>query len=248
MVSFPRADRSLAIRMEALDVPTKPYHLMTFKDPSSVEECKVMSDADVGGYTKTSLSFESGTATDPPHARFSGNISVDLPPNRPEIQRSGYSAWRTRDRPRTLFGRSLFDVDPYAFLALRVKSDGRKYFINIQTESIVPTDIHQHRLYAQKPGEWETVVVSFHEFVRTNYGMPVEPQMEIMKQKVRSVGIGLIDRVPGPFDLCISEIFATNDSGGRMARGAKRSEEKLEIFGEMGREKTGKDEPEKILI
>ena len=233
--------------METLNVPTKPYHLITFNDPSSIEECKIMSDATMGGFSKASLTHEPSTSNQSQHARFSGSISVDLPPNRPDIQRSGYAAWRTRDRGRTLFGKSLWDVDPYSYLALKIRSDGRKYFINIQTESIVPTDLHQHRLYAQKPGEWETVVVSFNEFVRTNYGMPVEPQKEILKQKVLSVGIGLIDRIPGPFDLRIADIYATNDKEGRYVPGEKTGGG-IDLLGDMSGEKRGKDEPEKILI
>ena len=101
-------------------------------------------------------------------------------------------------------------MDPYAFLALRFKSDGRKYFVNVQTESIVYTDIHQHRLYTQKPGQWETVFIKWGEFVRTNYGQVVEPQTEMLTQKVRTIGIGLTDRVPGPFDLAVSAVWATN--------------------------------------
>ena len=107
-------------------------------------------------------------------------------------------------------------MDPYAFLALRFKSDGRKYFVNVQTESIVYTDIHQHRLYARKPGEWETVLIKWGEFVRTNYGQVVEPQTEMLTQKVRTVGIGLTDRVPGPFNLEISGIWATNGLAERL--------------------------------
>lgn len=114
----------------------------------------------------------------------------------------------------TIFGKSLWDLDPYSYIALKVKSDGRKYFVNLQTESIVPTDIHQHRLYAQKPGEWETVVVKINEFVRTNHGMVVEPQKDMMRQRVKSIGIGLIDRMPGSFDLCIADVYATNDASG----------------------------------
>lgn len=93
---------------------------------------------------------------------------------------------------------------------MRIKSDGRKYFVNVQTESIVPTDLHQHRLYARRPGEWETVLIKWNEFVRTNHGVVVEPQAEMLRQKVRTVGIGLIDRVPGPYELCIERIWATN--------------------------------------
>jgi NADH dehydrogenase [ubiquinone] 1 alpha subcomplex assembly factor 1 len=159
-------------------------------------------------------------------------------------------------------------VDPYTYLALRVKSDGRRYTVNIQTDSIVESDIHQHRLYTKHhrvkhpPGQafssplaaaaeasedsvsetlypggippalgdiptadtiisttsatssgtdgWETVLLPFHSFVRTNLGMVVEPQASLLKQRIKSIGIGLTDRVDGPYDLCIHRIWATN--------------------------------------
>lgn len=201
--------------MEGLHVPTKPFHLVSFTNPDAIETCKLMSDKDMGGFTTASLDFHPSSSTQPPHARFHGTISTDLPPNRPHIQRSGYAAWRTRDRGATIFGKSLWDLDTYRYLALRVRSDGRKYFINLQTESIVPTDLHQHRLYAHRTGDWETVVVKLNEFVRTNHGMVVEPQRDMMTQRITSIGIGLIDRLPGPFDLSVAEIYATNDSSGK---------------------------------
>lgn len=175
-------------------------------------------DSDVGGFSQAHFDWKA-PSTDPAHppsenkhghVMFHGKISIDLPPNKPHIQRTGYAAWRTRDRPPTIFGKSLWDIDPYAYLALRIKSDGRKYFVNVQTESLVPTDLHQHRLYARRPGEWETVLIKWDEFVRTNHGIVVEPQAELLRQKVKTVGIGLIDRVPGPFELCIERIWATN--------------------------------------
>ena len=169
-----------------------------------------MSDADTGGFSQANLDHIPSTLTEPAYARFHGSISNELPPNRPHIQRTGYAAWRNLDRPATIFGKSLWDIDPYTYLALRIKSDGRKYFVNVQTESIVLTDLHQHRLYAKKAGEWETVLIKWNEFVRTNHGAVVEPQTELLRQKVRTVGIGLIDRVPGPFDLGISSVWATN--------------------------------------
>lgn len=203
---------SSALKAEGTRVAEKPYVLASFNDPESPEICKLMSDADVGGFSRASLDYvpPSPENSTKGHIRFHGSISTELPVNKPHIQRSGYAAWRTRDRPPTLFGKSLWDIDPYAFLALRIKSDGRKYFVNVQTESIVPTDLHQHRLYARRPGEWETVLIKWNDFVRTNHGIVVEPQAELLRQKVRTVGIGLIDRVPGPFDLSIERIWATN--------------------------------------
>ena len=169
-----------------------------------------MSDADLGGFSRASLEQICGASSQPAYARFHGSISTELPRNRPHVQRTGYAGWRNKDRRATLFGKSLWDVDPYTFLALRVKSDGRKYFVNIQTESIVHTDLHQHRLHTRKPGEWETVFIDLNAFVRTNHGEVVEPQTEMMRQKVRTIGVSLTDRVPGQFDLAISRIWASN--------------------------------------
>ena len=135
----------------------------SFRHPDSLKNIKVFSDADTGGFSEVHMDL---TPCPPGHSpegqyygRFHGNISIELPVERPKIQRSGYAAWRTRERGRTLFGRQNWDCDPYTYLALKIKSDGSKYFVNIQTDSIVETDIHQHRLFAKRIGEWETIHV-----------------------------------------------------------------------------------------
>lgn len=210
----------IAIKLEGVKGPSGPRELYSFHSRESMTTCRPMSDADIGGFSKVNLdwippkaSTDSLSAADNPngHARFHGTISTRLPKDKPNVERSGYAAWRTLDRPPTLFGKSLWDIDPYAYLALRIKSDGRSYLVNIQTESVVPSDLHQHRLFSRRPGEWETVLIKWNDFVRTNHGFVVEPQAELLRQKVRTVGIGLTDRIPGPFDLSIERIWATND-------------------------------------
>nr|POE90231.1 complex i intermediate-associated protein 30, mitochondrial [Quercus suber] len=262
----------MAVKMEGLHTPRKVFPIVHFDSEPSLQKVKVMcDDRMLGGFSRASLTFVNGGAHierkpgemdsegdgDPSHALFEGKISTELPPNRPDVQRSGFAAWRTRDRGYSLFGKMLYNIDPYAYLALRIKSDGRKYFLNIQTESIVPTDIHQHLLPCNTPGEWETVTIPFSAFVRTNYGMVVEPQKEMLRQKVRSVGIGLTDRVPGPFELRIADVYATNTEA--LANQAAKSDtgfdlwdEKVEgessgMFDEVPSEKKP-GEPEKILI
>ncbi|KAI1778993.1 CIA30-domain-containing protein [Hypoxylon cercidicola] len=204
---------SIAYNLEGIKGPSGPLPLHDFHRPESLDETKLMSDVDIGGYSKASLDWmpPSPQENTNGHARFHGTISTALPPDRPEIQRSGYAAWRTLDRPLTLFGRALWNIDMYTYLAMRIRSDGRSYFVNVQTESVVPTDLHQHRLFAKRPGEWETVLIKWNDFVRTNHGFVVEPQTEMLRQKVRSIGVGLTDRVPGPFELFIERIWATND-------------------------------------
>lgn len=177
-----------------------------------------MSDQEIGGFSRCSLEWvphggHKSAASSPTmgYAAFRGEISNGLPRDKPEIKRTGYAAWRTLDQPASMFGKSLWDIDMYAYLAMRIRSDGRSYFVNLQTESVVPTDLHQHRLFAKRPGEWETVYVKWNDFVRTNHGFVIEPQTELLRRKVRTVGFGLTDRVPGPFELCIERLWATNE-------------------------------------
>lgn len=143
-----------AFRAEGVKGPSGPLLLHDFQNPESVSRCKTMSDQEIGGFSNCALdwvpfhnsadsSAPSPTPTQPTgYARFHGTISTELPKDKPDIQRTGYAAWRTLDRPPTVFGKSLWDIDMYAYLAMRVRTDGRSYFINLQTESVVPTDLH----------------------------------------------------------------------------------------------------------
>ncbi|KAJ5152953.1 Complex I intermediate-associated protein 30 [Penicillium canariense] len=263
----------IAWNTEALHTPTKPYVLLNFEDESAVEGCKTMADRAVGGFSTASLDFEPSepASNSPAHARFHGSISTKLPANW-RVERTGISSALLKlglDRGFWLFGRLFWDVDPYAYLALRIKSDGRRYTVNVQTESIVETDIHQHRLYtrhhrvhgqtpmqqamrSKSSGEteaeealypqgipdalsdfppestilssssnattagttgWETVLLPFNSFVRTNHGYVMEPQSCLLRSRIKSIGIGLTDRIEGPFDLRIHKIWATNGMG-----------------------------------
>ncbi|KAL2364217.1 hypothetical protein RJZ56_002887 [Blastomyces dermatitidis] len=279
----------MAWNLEALSVPYKPYHLLDFTDENTIAGCKTMSDRAVGGYSTANLDYiPADPATNTPaHARFHGSISTKLPQNW-KIQRTGYAAFRNQDRGLWLFGRLYWDVDPYTYLALRVKSDGRRYKVNIQTDSIVDTDIHQHRLftnhhripqssssaadatsYSSEQGEvvpaaladfapehpsssntythttspttnpdstgWETVLIRWNDFVRTNLGFAVEPQTSIIRQRIKSVGIGLTDRVQGPYDLRIHRIWATNGLS------EEEMEEERKICGPNALHMTGKE-------
>ena len=195
-------------------MPMAAYTLLDFRDPETVKDCKRICDSSLGGRSVCNLDYVPARGGEPAHMRFHGAISTEIPRDNLELHRSGYAAWRNRDRPPTIFGRSVWNIDPYNYIGLRVKSDGRHYHVNLQTDTVEPTDIHQHRLYARAPGKWETVLIQWHDFVRTNHGVVTEPQSEMMRSSLRSVGIGLIDRIVGPYDLSISRVWATNNPDG----------------------------------
>ncbi|OAQ98585.1 hypothetical protein LLEC1_01559 [Akanthomyces lecanii] len=162
-----------AWNLEAVKGPSGPRPLYDFTDDERVRDCILMSDDLIGGSSQSHLDLinsppSSSTSTSSPapasYARFHGSISTALPSDRLKIKRTGYAAFRTPAQTPTLFGKSVWDIDPYVYLALRIKSDGRSYFVNVQTEGVEPTDLHQHRLFARRPGQWETVLVKWNDF------------------------------------------------------------------------------------
>jgi NADH dehydrogenase [ubiquinone] 1 alpha subcomplex assembly factor 1 len=79
----------------------------------------------------------------------------------------------------------------------------------------------------------------------------VEPQREMLTQKVRTIGIGLIDRQPGPYDLSISRMWATNayNEDDVLREALRTSRGGIEgMRKEEAKRLPQKEEPEKILI
>jgi NADH dehydrogenase [ubiquinone] 1 alpha subcomplex assembly factor 1 len=218
----PPLTRAPAINFQGLDVPKKPFPLLSFDGPESLAGCKTMSDADAGAFSTARLDFVPARGGEPSHARFHGSVSLRLPRDPANAMRgAGYAGFRTADRRGTMFGGRFWNVDPYAYLALRVRADDgdgpaaaaappRPFLVNLQTDSIEPTDLHQHRLYMRPGAGWQTVLIPLDDFVRTNFGNVVEPESDMLRQRVASVGISLTDRVPGPFALRVERIWATN--------------------------------------
>lgn len=140
--------------MDGLRGWQKELPMATLKTEKDLQQWAIGCDKDIGGFSEASLD-----ATSEGTARFHGNISLDLPANQ-EIKQSGYAAIRTIPRAQTLFGTPCWDTSLFRYLALHVKGDKRKYFVNIQTDGVVKTDLFQHRLFLRTPGQWETVMVS----------------------------------------------------------------------------------------
>ncbi|KAF9189970.1 hypothetical protein BGZ51_008680 [Haplosporangium sp. Z 767] len=190
----------------------KQLPMASLKSQEDLKGWLVGCDKDIGGFSEAHLEItKNGTG------RFYGNLSLDLPENE-SVQKSGYAGIRTKTQPGTIFGTPVWDTCLYEYLALKVKGDERKYFVNLQTDGVVPTDLYQHRLFLKTPGEWETVLIPFKDFILTNQGFIQEDQIEIYRERVKNVGVSIIDRIPGPFELEIESISAFNTGSDPNAR------------------------------
>lgn len=159
-------------------------------------------DKELGGFSNVNFDVD-------PHTKsgiFHGYLNLDLPKDRPDITRSGYAMFRTKDQQESwLSGDSYWDWSQFSSLVLRVKGDRRKYLVNIQANTPLVTDLFQHRLFLNHPGDWETVVIPLNDFVMTNWGV-IQDGSELNKSEVKTVGIGLLDKQYGPFALNIDWI------------------------------------------
>ncbi|CAH2351604.1 putative complex I intermediate-associated protein 30, mitochondrial [[Candida] railenensis] len=159
-------------------------------------------DKELGGFS--SVNFD----LDPQHNNgvFHGYLNLDLPKDRPDVTRSGYAMFRTKDQQESwLSGDSYWDWSQFSSLVLRVKGDRRKYLVNIQANTPLITDLFQHRLFLNTPGEWETVVIPLNDFVMTNWGV-IQDGCEMNKSEIKTVGVGLLDKQYGPFALNVDWI------------------------------------------
>jgi NADH dehydrogenase [ubiquinone] 1 alpha subcomplex assembly factor 1 len=79
----------------------------------------------------------------------------------------GADMFNNMQRRPTLFGELMEDVSLHEYLALRVRVGGQpqsrhSYFVNIQTDGPIATDLWQHRLYFNRDdGGWEDIFVRF---------------------------------------------------------------------------------------
>lgn len=186
----------------------------------SLQKVMTRSDKEMGGFSEAHFGMDPETGA----GHFYGNLNLDLPKDNPEITRSGYAMFRTKDqRDSWLSGDSFWDWSRYSLMVLRVKGDRRKYLVNIQANTPLVTDLFQHRLFLHHPGEWETVVIPLNDFVMTNWGV-IQDGSELNKSEVKTLGIGLLDKQYGPFSLKIDWIKVMTGAEAAKVTNTSRSE------------------------
>merc|ERR1711939_224744 len=172
-------------------------------------------DSDIGGTSTATLDLGPEGK-----GRFWGRLSSELQQGRKRegvIERGGYAGFRNKTRT-AMFGTRHWDISLHDYLRLRIKSsgDGMRYFVNIQTDGPVRSDLFQHRLWpptpasAESPHEWSDVLVPLADFTLTNSGNMSETQISMMREKIRTVGVSVLGPKEGRFELGIERIDAVS--------------------------------------
>jgi hypothetical protein len=152
---------------------------LTFNTPAETQEWRALNDGVMGGRSSGAPSFEGG------HMIFKGTINTNG---------GGFSSVR-----RSIDVGAMADM---AGMNMRVRSDGRLYKLSLRTDASFNgrSIAFQAPIKAAKPGEWETVFVSFDDIKSSIFGRPVNGAT-FKPAAVNIVGIILADGQDGPFQL-----------------------------------------------
>ncbi|KAK7044219.1 hypothetical protein VNI00_007941 [Paramarasmius palmivorus] len=229
------------VRMSGADQPSRaPRTLFSFNTPEGVQMMATGSDRDIGGNSTVHFDLDTTPKVNEPigkpaTARFWGNMRLDVQPKYQGRIRGGYAAFRNKRR-MSLFGEMLEDIEFHEYLALRVRLGGdpsthNAYFVNLQTNGPISTDLWQHRLFFKRTdNRWEDIFIPFRNFVRTNNGELSEIQLE-MSNKLRSVGISVLggnSGSAGAYELGIDSIRVVNEEDAKSDLNGPAQSEKMD--------------------
>ena len=172
---------SIGIASEPISKP-----LTDFSDEAVAQQWLSVNDSVMGGISEGAFRIsEDDTLV------FSGNLSLE--------NRGGFTSIRTR--PADL------KLDGYERIVLRLKGDGRSYYLNLMTSSRSSASSYRAPIKTKK-GAWQEVRIDLKDFVYTSFGRILAGAAPLKAKDVRSIGITLADKKAGPFRLELSWIRA----------------------------------------
>ncbi|PSS05524.1 hypothetical protein PHLCEN_2v3806 [Hermanssonia centrifuga] len=216
--------------MSGADEPSRvPLTLYNFNSKADIQQFALGVDSDIGGTSTAHLDLDESTAVENekttalsplrPTGKFWGEMRLGVRQGMEDRLRGGYAGFRTKPRT-TLFGEMVDDVSNHRFLALRLSARGNprtrnSYYVNIQTDGPITSDLWQHRLFFHRDdGGWEDLFIPFENFVLTNTGEVLSKQITMFRERIRTIGISILggnSGVEGPYELGIDSIRAVNE-------------------------------------
>ncbi|KAH9394611.1 Complex I intermediate-associated protein 30, mitochondrial [Tyrophagus putrescentiae] len=167
------------------------------------------SDYDLG-YSSASL-----TVSPAGYALFSGYLDKTLPKDG-KVVRAGYAYMGSlKSRQPFFLPETHHEFYQFTHVVLRVRGDGRRYFIAFDTSDrldITWFDRYQYMLYTHGGPYWQYVKIPLSRFFFHYQGYLQDSQVRLEPDLIRSVGILVHDLFSGPFRLEIDYIGFVYDS------------------------------------
>lgn len=160
--------------------------LFDFSTDRDIDAWMPVNDVVMGGVSHGKLEA-TGNGT----AAFTGFVSLE--------QGGGFASVRSRPHP--------YDLSAHAELELRVRTDGRRYKINLRTD-VRSNGILYTAIIQARAGDWQTVRLPFEDFRPTFRGRASPEAAPLDLSGVTSLGLMISDRQSGPFCLELATIGA----------------------------------------
>ncbi|HUT61644.1 MAG TPA: CIA30 family protein [Phycisphaerae bacterium] len=159
--------------------------LTDFSDPDAAKSWVSVNDDVMGGVSDGSFRIsEEKTLV------FSGKLSLE--------NRGGFASIQSRQAEMNLSG--------YETIAVRVKGDGRTYYLNLSTSSRRSAASYRAAMKTTADA-WQEVRVPLRDFKYTAFGQRIGDRSP-EASSIRSVGFTLADKKAGPFRLEVASIKA----------------------------------------
>ena len=185
----------------ASEPATKP--IAEFSAPSEAIQWNSTNDGVMGGVSEGSL-----RVTNNKTLVFFGNLSL--------ANNGGFTSIRAR--PADL------NLDGCDTMAIRIKGDGRTYYLNLRTSSGNRAGSYRAPFETDK-NTWQVVRIPLSEFGYTAYGRRVAGTGPLQADKIQSVGFTLSDKQAGPFRLEVDWIRAEKAASFNKAVAVAQSDE-----------------------
>lgn len=152
-----------------------------------ITDWQIVDDGVMGGLSKGKFNI-----SDDKKLKFSGNLSLE--------NNGGFSSIRSK--------RTTIDLSQFKGIKMRVKGDGRKYKLRLESDSRYRRMAvsFQHEFSTSKEG-WSEVFIPFDKLKASFRGWNL-PGMKFNSKSIQRVGLIIADKIEGPFELHVDWIKA----------------------------------------
>jgi len=133
--------------------------------------------------------------------KFFGELNLEL--SNPLYTQSGFACLLSpKFRPN-------LDLDPYHGFEIRLRSDGRKYVMQVKVAEGLQEHLYQTVVPVIPPDTWTTIVIPFNNFFLTFRSFVEETHSPMTTDEIEHIGFMMAERHSGPFRLNIDWIRAS---------------------------------------